>query len=141
MAHVTWTYFSEPSAEQRMNADLETFISQERLDSDTAHALFLSVSEAFTNALLHANRLDPTRKITVFIEVNDRQVRADISDQGERGLDDIRRHRPTGLLAEHGRGIGLMRYYARRVDFSETSSGGLKVSLLFDRKTITEKKV
>ena len=60
-------------------------------------------------------------------------VKADITDEGKSGLEYIKHRRPPEILSEGGRGIDLMEIYADSVDFLETDTGGLKVSLQFNR--------
>ncbi len=134
MAEYTYTYPSVLESEDKFLDDLARIVAAEDLDEHLANGFLLTVSEAFTNALVHGNGLDPGKLVTVVVRGTEDGIAADVTDEGRAGIDSIRHRRPAGRLADHGRGIKLMEYYAGRLDFSETPSGGLKVSLAFDRK-------
>jgi anti-sigma regulatory factor (Ser/Thr protein kinase) len=66
----------------------------------------------------------------VALEVNESTIRADITDEGKGGLEQIAGRKDRGLMAEGGRGIALIEHYADTVTFSENDLGGLRVSIL-----------
>ena len=134
MTPVTLTYPSVPESEERMLDDLETIVTREELEEPTRHSFLLAVSEAFTNALLHGNRFDPDKEIMICVNITPEAATADITDQGIEGLASVRNRQPRGYLADGGRGIALIRHYAEEVEFAATETGGLKVTVRFDRK-------
>lgn len=134
MAEYRFTYQSVLESEETFLDDLSAIVAAEGLDEHLANGFLVTVSEAFTNALVHGNQLDPQRVVTVAVRCTADSIEAEVVDEGAAGLDSIRHRRPAGRLADHGRGIKLMEFYSGRLDFSETPSGGLKVSLAFDRK-------
>ncbi len=134
METYTLIYRSAPESEAAMLDALETLIRREGIEKALAFGFMLAVSEAFTNALLHGNAMDPDKQITIRVKVTEMDLVADIIDEGQRGLEAVRDRRPVDELSENGRGIGLIHHYAHQVEFSETETGGLKVSLSFDRK-------
>ena len=133
MAEYKHTYPSVLESEDKFLDDLGLIVAAEGLDAEFANGFLLTVSEAFTNALVHGNGLDPTKLVTVCVRVSDNGVVAQVTDEGRGGLTRIRRRRPAGQLADHGRGIALMQHFAGTLDFEETAAGGLKVSLAFNR--------
>ncbi len=134
METYTLIYPSAPESEAAMLDALEDLIRREGIEKQLAFNFMLAVSEAFTNALVHGNGLDASKQITIRVRVTDSDLAADIIDEGQRGLEAIRDRRPVDELSENGRGIGLITHYAHQADFAETATGGLKVSVSFDRK-------
>jgi serine/threonine-protein kinase RsbW len=124
-------YPSVSESEDRFLDDVQSFLDDNGIPEDICRQLLLSVSEAFTNALVHGNQLDSTKAILVRLAVNDSAICADILDQGQGGIERINRRKPSGPLSEGGRGIDLIGHYATTVQFEETESGGLKVSMSF----------
>ncbi len=98
----------------------------------------LAVSEAFSNALIHGNELNPKKTIRVQLRINEGVLSADIIDQGQEGLKKIQSPRETDLLSEGGRGVRLMIYSADNVKFEQVENGGLKVTVQLVRKSIVQ---
>ncbi|RME21521.1 MAG: ATP-binding protein [Candidatus Zixiibacteriota bacterium] len=135
MPQYAFVYRSVGAAEGKMLDDLAAVVRENNIDERAANRFTLAVSEAFTNALLHGNRRDPTKEIRIEIDVNEREIHADIRDEGRNGLARIAARRPPAITSENGRGIDLITHYAEQVRFDETPSGGLIVSLRFTRST------
>lgn len=98
----------------------------------------LAVSEAFSNALIHGNELNPEKTIRVQLRINEYVLSADIIDQGQEGLKKIQSPRETDLLSDGGRGLRLMMYCADNFTFEEMENGGLKVTVQLVRKPIAQ---
>ncbi len=133
VADFTRIYPTEAGSEARLIDDLSAFLAQHRIDAQIGHHLTLCVSEAFTNAMIHGNKWDRTKSVSVHLSVNDAEVCADITDQGTGGLTSIARRPRPGLLAESGRGVDFMYRYCAGVEFAEVEGGGLRVSLRVPR--------
>lgn len=116
-----------------MLKDLAEVLDKHKVTGFSKHSILVVISEAFTNALIHGNRMDPSKTIKIVIEINNDAMIADIIDEGEAGLAKIEKRRPAHKLAEGGRGIGIINYYASSVAFSQTEDGGLRVSIRFAR--------
>ena len=130
MAEYTFSYASRLESEDQMLDDVQAVLELHQIVGGRAWRFTLVVSEAFTNALVHGNASDPERVVGLTIRVNETEISADISDEGACGLDRIAQRIKSGdVLAESGRGIGFMERYADRVDYRESSAGGLVVSL------------
>ncbi|NOY88748.1 MAG: ATP-binding protein [FCB group bacterium] len=127
MAVYNLCYPSVVESEQLMQKDLEKILRENSIDDLTTHNFVLIISEAFTNAMVHGNCLNPAKEINVVININGNVLSADIEDQGQDGLEKIKGKLPPTLLSEGGRGIDIIKYYASLVEFTETESGGLKV--------------
>ena len=100
------------------------------LDEIQTHKLMVSLTEAVNNAIIHGNKSDPAKKVSVLCELLPGWLLFIVSDQG-RGF----RLRKVGnpilkknMLRESGRGIFLMRTLMDRVEF-EMKSSGMQVSL------------
>ena len=132
-AEYRFEYPSVRESEDRMLDDLAEIMFRHEVDDDTAHHVALAVSEAFTNALVHANCWEPGKLVRLRIVLNDAEIRADITDEGRDGLKRIARRRPPSVDSEGGRGIDLLSHYATDVSFRENADGGLTVSLRFVR--------
>lgn len=129
MEHV-FHYPSTLDSEDQMLDDLHKVLEASKITGDSAWRLTLAVSEAFTNALVHGNGKNPLKTITLRVQVNENSVVADIADEGAGGLVRIqKRQKPSSLMAEGGRGIDLIEHYTDGVTFSESSQGGLTVSI------------
>jgi len=113
--------------------DLITVLREHEVQEALFNRICVAVSEAFTNAMVHGNRRDSGKIINVELEVNKSSVVADITDEGTGGIERIKTRRPANTMSEGGRGIDLIQHYASKVSFDNTNSGGLKVSISFDR--------
>ncbi|MEW5797085.1 MAG: ATP-binding protein [Candidatus Zixiibacteriota bacterium] len=133
MPSYTFAYPSTREANDRMLDDLRRKLGEDRVDPDLINGISLTVSEAFTNAVMHGNREDRTKKVTLLLQVNECEIIADIIDEGSGGLERINSRRPPAVYDEGGRGIDLIRYYADGCRFSETADGGLRVTVHFHR--------
>lgn len=111
--------------------DLLRSLTECEIKDDLRHAISVAVSEAFTNAVVHGNREDSAKLVILRLEVNDRQITADIVDQGLGGLKRVESRRPSRELDEGGRGVDLIRHYADSCQFKETEEGGLQVTICF----------
>ncbi|UCG61945.1 MAG: ATP-binding protein [Candidatus Zixiibacteriota bacterium] len=123
-----------------MLRDLVGVLDEHSVTGFPKHSILVVISEAFTNALLHGNRLDPNKKIKIVIEINKSEMIADIIDEGQGGLRKIRKRPPSHQWAEGGRGIGIIGHYASSVDFAQTERGGLRVTIKFARRDKREYK-
>jgi serine/threonine-protein kinase RsbW len=138
MATYSFRYPSRLESEEQMLDDFESALKNSGVELKTCRGFLLAVSEAFNNAMVHGNGSDPTKQVSVRLEVNEKFITADILDEGESGLDRLRARKPRGLLAEGGRGIDLIDHYADSVEYSQHTTGGLSVSISIERKIVRE---
>jgi len=94
--------------------------------------ILVAITEAVSNAILHGNKQDPSKKVHLLIEriAELPQLRVVVEDEGE-GFDPASIPDPTTaerLLSESGRGIFLMRAFADEVTYQK---GGRCVELKF----------
>ncbi len=93
--------------------------------------LMLTVSEAATNAVVHGNDLDASKKATILAEASDSTLIISTTDEGN-GFDNKDIPNPLdeeNLLNTSGRGIFLMREYADEVEYKDD---GRKLMLTFN---------
>jgi serine/threonine-protein kinase RsbW len=100
------------------------------LDEIQMHKLMVSLTEAVNNAIVHGNKLDETKKVTVICEVLPGWLLFLVQDQGK-GFHPEHVESPLrkkNLMRESGRGIFLMRTLMDRVEF-ERKHTGMEISL------------
>lgn len=137
-SHLELEYPSVVESEAKLVQRLDEALSANNVPEDERRAFSLAISEAFTNALVHGNELDAEKTIKICLDINKYELRADIIDQGQNGLEKVNQPRQADLLADGGRGIGLIEHYVTDVQFEQTREGGLKVSIVLERKLLTE---
>jgi len=83
-------------------------------------AVHLAVEEAIVNAIVHGNKLDPTKKVHVACEVSAERVLVSIADEGP-GFNPAAVPDCTAderLEAPSGRGVMLMRSFMTRIEYN-----------------------
>lgn len=124
---------SVPKSISRIETFLNRINRSLHLDEILFNKLMISVTEAVNNAIIHGNKLTPTKKVFVTCEVLPGWLVVLVDDQGkgfkpEQVGNPLRRE---NLLKESGRGIFLMRTLMDRVEF-ESSKSGTQVRLWLD---------
>lgn len=93
--------------------------------------LLIAMTEAVNNAIVHGNKLDPSKQVTLTFDiVNETNMRFIIEDEGP-GFDYNNLPDPTApenIEKPHGRGVFLMRQLADACSFDD---GGRVVTLDF----------
>lgn len=95
------------------------------LDDDKLSALLLAVTEATTNAIIHANRSDRAELVQITAKVVNGQLYVIIKDEGP-GFQPEEVPDPTdpeNLLKDSGRGLYLMRVYMDDLRYNITPEG------------------
>lgn len=103
---------------------IDDLSSQYDLHSDIYGKLLLAVVEGVNNAIVHGNKLDKNKVVTVEYSVSDDKVEFTIIDEGM-GFDYTNIPDPTkpeNLEKTHGRGIFLMHHLADDIEFEEEGS-------------------
>ncbi|MEE9287983.1 MAG: ATP-binding protein [Bacteroidota bacterium] len=95
------------------------------LDEIQFNKLLVSTSEAVNNGIIHGNKGNPDKKVSITCEVNATAVVVRVKDEGkgfkpEQVPDPLREE---NLLLESGRGIFLMRTLMDHVDYFITPNG------------------
>lgn len=109
---------------------LEKIFGESNLDKENFNRIFLALSEAVNNSIVHGNLYSTSKKVYVRIFHDDINLIVEVNDEGQGfSVDCI--EDPTcmkNLKNEKGRGIFLMRQVAEEVVYSD---GGRKVSIRF----------
>ncbi len=102
------------------------FFSHElKIDKEKIPGLLLAVTEATTNAIIHGNKCNSQRKVSIDIFVEGKKLIIKIKDEGE-GFDPAAVPDPTkpeNLLKDSGRGLYLMRFYLDDLSYNITPNG------------------
>ena len=101
-------------------------------DADSTQDVQIAVHEAVTNAIVHGNGLDESRRVRLQVAVSPAGLEVRVQDQG-RGFDpdDVPDPlAPENLCRSCGRGILFMRSLTDEVRFHHAADGGMQVILL-----------
>jgi serine/threonine-protein kinase RsbW len=101
-------------------------------DADSTQDVQIAVREAITNAIVHGNGRDESRRVRLQVAVSPAGLEVRVQDQG-RGFDpgDVPDPRaPENLCKSCGRGILFMRSLMDEVRFQRAADGGTQVILL-----------
>ena len=83
--------------------------------------VLIAMTEGVNNAIVHGNKLDPDKSVTVACSVNDKNLVFRITDEGP-GFDYDHLPDPTApenIEKPHGRGVFLMRHLADECTFED----------------------
>ena len=92
---------------------------------EKANSILIAVSEAVNNAIIHGNKRDLNKTVTISTTLDDKTVEVKIKDQGNGfALDQV----PDPLLPENltkdsGRGLLIIRSLADEFNVDSTSDG------------------
>ncbi|GIK61066.1 MAG: ATP-binding protein [Ignavibacteriota bacterium] len=102
------------------------------LSDEQLSVLLLAVTEATTNAIIHANKCDIKKLVTIHAHIEDthqgkhpQKLIVKIKDEGK-GFDPAALPNPTepeNLLKDSGRGVFLMKVYMSDVKYNITPTG------------------
>jgi serine/threonine-protein kinase RsbW len=109
---------------------LQEFYLEFNLRRDSFNQVFLGISEAVNNAILHGNKLDPGKIVYVRKNLDGNQFLVEVEDEGEGFCESelIDPTLPESLKLEYGRGIYIIRQLADELAFKED---GRKVIIQF----------
>jgi len=110
---------------------IENFLQQinKKLDLDdgTMYRLLVSCTEAVNNAMIHGNKSDPNKSVTVRCIVEKQYLTIRVKDEGRgfdlEGLQDPRTEK--NLLKESGRGVFLIRSLMDSITVRRLKSGSV----------------
>jgi serine/threonine-protein kinase RsbW len=114
-------------AEQLIDDVCATFQVKEEFFGE----ILISLTEAVNNAIVHGNRLDPNKEVSILFEEDGQYMHFTVEDEGA-GFDYNSLPDPTApenIEKPHGRGVFLMRQLADDCEFED---GGRIVKLSFD---------
>jgi len=107
---------------------IESFIdnAKERfnLDDDIYGNIMIAVTESVNNAIMHGNKNDRTKNVTLSLSLNNNVINFQVRDEGI-GFDFQNLPDPTSpknLDKPSGRGVFLMKHLSDEVNFSNNGS-------------------
>ncbi|WP_163322717.1 ATP-binding protein [Draconibacterium mangrovi] len=83
--------------------------------------VFLCISEATTNSIVHGNKEDHTKTVELNIDCKSHLIQVRVTDEGD-GFDVEKVPDPThedNLLKETGRGLHIIKSIAQNVEFND----------------------
>lgn len=101
------------------------------LDGAYSETFKLVLSEAVSNAIVHGNKENANKTVTIKVDVTDDAICADVIDEGEGFNPDVKKNPidQENLLATSGRGVFLIREFA---DHTEFKDGGTHLHFRID---------
>jgi serine/threonine-protein kinase RsbW len=124
------TIGSDPKNIVKVEKFLDKVVKVVPLDEIQMNKLMVSLTEAVNNAIMHGNKSNPKKKVTITCESVPGWLLLIVNDEGK-GFDPQGVANPLkneNLLRESGRGIFLMRTLMDKVEF-EPIRGGYEVRL------------
>ncbi len=103
-----------------------------KIKEEKIPGLLLSVTEATTNAIIHANKSDRNKKVYIDVHVENHNLIIKIKDEGS-GFDPESVPDPTtpeNLLKDSGRGLYLMKIYMDELKYNITPDGTETILIL-----------
>ena len=110
-------------------AEVDEFIEDKLVAAGVSGSLTadlaISITEIVNNAILHGNKNNPAKLVTIILKINGDDVEVRIKDQGK-GFNPDKVPNPideSNLLNQVGRGIFIVRSLMDSVDFQFTDDG------------------
>lgn len=123
---------SIPDTVAEVDSFLDSRLRKAGFPDDLMADVAVSVSEVVNNAVMHGNRQDPAKQVTVELEILVDRVAISVQDQG-RGFDPERLPDPVAkenLMREVGRGLFIVRAYMDEVHFDMVNGEGLRIRMV-----------
>ena len=116
---------SEPQQITKVEGFLIQLNNRLHLDDVLFNKMLVATTEAVNNGIIHGNKRDPHKKVTLTCELNHESLTIRVDDEGS-GIDLSMLPdplAPENLLRENGRGVFLMRSLMDDVEFTKTVGG------------------
>jgi serine/threonine-protein kinase RsbW len=116
---------SKPKEIGKVDHFLRRVNRKARLNEDQYNRLLVATTEAVNNSIIHGNKRDPKKNVTVTCIVDGSSLIVRVHDEGP-GFDALTLPDPLAeenLLREHGRGVFLMRSLMGKVEFEPHATG------------------
>ena len=101
------------------------------IDDEVYGKYMLSVVECVNNAIVHGNKMDKNKKVTMHYHISNTTIEVTVSDEGE-GFDPDKLPDPTAeenLERDCGRGIFVMRHLSDELEFA---NNGRTITMKFN---------
>ncbi|MBD3426620.1 MAG: ATP-binding protein [Candidatus Omnitrophica bacterium] len=121
---------------KKLGQSLAEELKERGVSEEVVFDIYVGFEEALRNAIVHGNKQDPDKMVTVETDIQDEKVIITIEDEGE-GFDPASLPDPTldeNLLKESGRGVYLINHLMDEVTYQR---GGKKVRMVkyFEKNT------
>ena len=109
------SYFLEIPSDTKHLSDVESHIRDIvgclNLPDEKINSIFIAVSEAVNNAIIHGNKRDMNKVVTISTSITEKSIEIKIKDQGDGfTLDEVPNPlMPENLTKDSGRGILIIR--------------------------------
>jgi len=116
---------SNPRHIGKVEALLKKIQRSAHIDEIQFHKLMVSLTEAVNNAIIHGNKSDETKKVSVQCELKPGWLVATVADEGK-GFKPEKVRNPLSkknLLRANGRGVFLMRTLMDKVEYDIQETG------------------
>ncbi len=110
---------------------IDEIVEKNNISSEIYGKALLAVIECVNNAIIHGNKSDITKDVTIKYDITDKELIFNISDQGP-GFDFHSLPDPTlpeNILKVSGRGIFLMKNLSDKLEFNDL---GNEISIFFN---------
>jgi serine/threonine-protein kinase RsbW len=128
---------SKPTSITKVEPFLKKIVDALGLDDEQMNKLMVAVTEAVNNAIVHGNKQDPKKNVTIRSEVQSGELLIVVRDQGK-GFNPASLRNPLqeeNLMLTNGRGVFLMRSLMDKVEVSMDADGTrVELSMSLDRK-------
>lgn len=108
------------------------FSTELKIDESKVPGILLAVTEAVTNAIIHANKCISDKMVHIKVYVKEKKLYISVKDEGV-GFDPSKVPDPTepeNLLKDSGRGLYLMRVYMDDLKYNVTPTGTETILIL-----------
>ena len=116
---------SDLSNVQKVEKIVEKIAKYMKFSEEEQDSLAISVTEIVGNAIVHGNKKNKNKKVTVDFDYKDDTITVSIQDEGD-GFNEktiANPLEPENLLKESGRGIFIVRALMDEVDFIRSKKG------------------
>lgn len=120
---------SDPKEVVKVEIFLEKINKILHLDDLRFNKLLVATTEAVNNSIVHGNKRNPHKTVTVTLEYFNNIISVCVEDEGF-GVDPSTLPDPLteeNLMRENGRGVFLMRSLMENVTFGRTSRGSIVI--------------
>jgi serine/threonine-protein kinase RsbW len=116
---------SNPKQVGKVEGFLEKVSKRAKLDEAQFNKLLVAATEAVNNGIIHGNKRDPNKKVTLTCDLDHAVLIIRVQDEGP-GVDPQTLPDPLAeenLMRENGRGVFLMRSLMDNVEFEKVPEG------------------
>ncbi len=97
-----------------------------RINDDDAFKVELSLREVINNAILHGNKMDHSKRVSVSFKWSSSKISITVKDENREMVDFSKveqKLQDNDILSTNGRGIMIMRSYMDKVEFTPSEKG------------------